>query len=131
VAYSSAIQRQQPTASALVFLTNPQSDRQFLTTFACSVEVCCCASTQKSGKSMGAAPKPRIKLAPKPKDREESGLWVDAVLIAKIHGQRPTSSLHPTGAANAPNRFLHFADLALGTIKADKFRSKKVSKTRE
>jgi hypothetical protein len=81
---------------------------------------------------MGATPKPRIKLAPKPKDHEESGLRVNAELIAKIHGQRPTSFLlHTTGSANAPNRFLRFADLALGTIKADKFRSKKVSKTRE
>jgi hypothetical protein len=81
---------------------------------------------------MGTAPKPRIKFAPKPTAREESGLWVDAVLIAKIHGQRPTSSLlHPSSAANAPNRFLHLADLALGTVKADKFQSKKVSKTRE
>jgi hypothetical protein len=35
---------------------------------------------------MGATPKPRIKLAPKPKDHEESGLWVNAELIAKIHG---------------------------------------------
>jgi hypothetical protein len=80
---------------------------------------------------MGATPNPRIKLAPKPSDREESGLWVNTELIAKIHGQRPTSSLlHRSSAANAPNRFLHLADLALGTIKADKFQSKKVSKTR-
>ena len=81
---------------------------------------------------MGAVPKPRIKFALKPMVIEESGLWVNTVLIAKIHGQRPTSSLlHPSSAANAPNRFVQLADLAIGTVKADKFQSKKVSKTRE
>jgi hypothetical protein len=59
---------------------------------------------------------------------EELGLWVDSALISRLHRQpskSPAQMILPDS-----ERMLHFADLAFGTIKPDKFKAKKVSKSR-
>jgi hypothetical protein len=79
---------------------------------------------------MGATPKAaKSRILSRPDDAE-LGIWVDSVLIAKLHSQ-PSSNLFRPTAPNGSAHLLHFADLALGVVKADKFKSKKVSKTRK
>jgi hypothetical protein len=59
---------------------------------------------------------------------EDLGLWVNSTLISRLHSQpskSPTHLGHPDS-----ERMLHYADLAFGTVKPDKFQSEKVSKTR-
>jgi hypothetical protein len=79
--------------------------------------------------NMGATPKAAKKPVPKWSDDDELGMWVDSALIARLHGQ-PSTSLHQA-PPNGSSHILHFADLALGTVKPDKFKSAKVSKMRK
>jgi hypothetical protein len=73
----------------------------------------------KSGSQMSASPK-TAKNGKQQKD-EDLGLWVDSALISRLHSQPSKSPTHMV---------LHYADLAFGTVKPDKFQSQKVSKTR-
>jgi hypothetical protein len=75
-----------------------------------------------------SSPKTGKKHPPGPKD-EELGLWVDSSVIAKQLKQ-PTQSLFVRAQHPSAERLLHFADLALGSIKPDKFKAQKVSKKR-
>ena len=73
---------------------------------------------------MGASSKKALS----PKDREERlGLWLDTDLIDKHLKQHTVFSQHMPVSTD---RLLHFADLALGSIKPDKFKAEKVSKKR-
>ena len=83
------------------------------------------STSQKSGTSMGASPKTAKKPLPHTNGDEELGLWVDSRLISK-HLKQPSQSMFRPSA----DRLLHFADLALGSAKPDRFRSEKVSKQR-
>ena len=78
---------------------------------------------------MGAKPKRAKKAASKPQDKE-LGLWVDAHLLGR-HLKQPTQSMFGHSLPGSADRLLHFADLALGSIKPDKFKSEKVSKQRK
>jgi hypothetical protein len=60
---------------------------------------------------------------------EELGLWVDGAILSR-HLKQPTQSLFGQQLPPSTERMLHFADLALGSIKPDKFTSEKVSKQR-
>lgn len=75
---------------------------------------------------MGATPKTAKKPVPRPNADEDLGLWVDSRLLDR-HLKQP-SVFQPVWPS--ADRLLHFADLALGSIKPDKFRSQKVSKQR-
>jgi len=77
---------------------------------------------------MGATPKTAKKPVPQPNGDEELGLWVDNRLLSK-HLKQPSQSMFQPAWPSA-DRLLHFADLALGSVKPDKFRSEKVSKQR-
>jgi hypothetical protein len=77
---------------------------------------------------MGAKPKASQKATPEPNDGE-SGLWMDSALIARLH-QQPTTTFHAAIAPTGTAHILRFADLALGTVKPEKFKAEKVSKTR-
>ena len=59
---------------------------------------------------------------------EELGLWVDARIISKHLKQPSQSTLSQRASADS---LLHFADLALGSIRPDKFKPERVSKKRE
>ena len=72
---------------------------------------------------MGATPKTAKKPVPQRNEDEDLGLWVDSRLLSK-HLKQPSQSMFLPSA----DRLLHFADLALGTVKPDRFRSEKVSK---
>lgn len=61
---------------------------------------------------------------------EELGLWVDGAILNR-HLKQPTQSLFGQQLPHSTERMLHFADLALGSIKPDKFKSEKVSKQRK
>jgi hypothetical protein len=80
----------------------------------------------KSGFQMSASPK-TAKNGKQQKD-EDLGLWVDSALISRLHSQPSKSPTHMVLPDSA--RMLHYADLAFGTVKPDKFQSQKVSKTR-
>ena len=74
---------------------------------------------------MGATPKTAKKPVPQRNGDEDLGLWVDSRLLSK-HLKQPSQSMFRPSA----DRLLHFADLALGSVKPDMFRSEKVSKQR-
>ena len=77
---------------------------------------------------MGAMPKTAKKPLPQPNGDQDLGLWVDSRLLTK-HLKQPTQSMfQPAFPSTA--RLLHFADLALGSVKPDRFKSRKVSKQR-
>jgi hypothetical protein len=78
--------------------------------------------------TMGATPKNGKRPAPKPSLDEELGLWVDSRLLNKQFSQPSQSMFQP--AWPPADRLLHFADLALGSTKPDRFRALKVSKQR-
>jgi len=77
---------------------------------------------------MGAKPKRAIKGAPAPGD-EKLGLWVDTHLLSR-HLKQPSQSFFDQVLPASADRLLHFADLALGSVKPDKFKSERVSKQR-
>ena len=74
---------------------------------------------------MGATPKTAKKPVPQRKEDENLGLWVDSRLLSK-HLKQPSQSMFRPSAG----RLLYFADLALGSVKPNRFRSEKVSKER-
>ena len=78
---------------------------------------------------MGAAPKTAKKPVPQPNGDEELGLWIDIRVLSK-HLKQPSQSIFDQPAWTSADRLLHFADLALGSVKPDSFRSEKVSKQR-
>jgi hypothetical protein len=69
---------------------------------------------------MGAKPKAARKPVSEP-DADESGLWLDSALIARLHRQ-PAKSLHSVIAPTGTAHILRFADLVLGTVKPQKFK---------
>jgi hypothetical protein len=78
--------------------------------------------------SMGTKPK-AARYVSQAIDDEKFGLWLDTALISRLHRQ-PSNSPQPKLLPDA-ERMLHFADLAFGTVKRDKFKSEKVSKVRD
>ena len=75
---------------------------------------------------MGTTPKNAKKPVPqRNEDDKDLGLWMDSRLLSK-HLKQPSESMFQPSA----DRLLHFADLALGSVKPDRFRSEKVSKER-
>ena len=74
---------------------------------------------------MGATPKTAKKPVPQRNGDEDLGLWVDSRLLSR-HLKQPSQSMFRPSV----DRLLHFADLALGSVKPDRFRSEKVSKQR-
>jgi hypothetical protein len=60
--------------------------------------------------------------------QEREGVWVDANVMARIHGSG--SKLSAPQATSEEERLLHYADISLGTAKRDQFKSEKPSKTR-
>jgi hypothetical protein len=64
------------------------------------------------------------------KEDQGDGLWIDATLIARLHGRRSALSLSQTFDAES-QRLLHYADVLLGTDKKEKFVSSKPIKNRE
>jgi hypothetical protein len=80
--------------------------------------------------SMGTSPKTNAtrRVQPSDSDNEELGLWVDTRLLTR-HLKQPSQSI-PNQPISS-DRLLHFADLALGSIKPDKFKAEKVSKKRK
>jgi hypothetical protein len=70
------------------------------------------------------------KIAKRPDEAEESvGLWVDATLIARLHGRHsPTMTKIPIDSES--ERLLHYADVALGTDKKERFVSSRPTKNR-
>lgn len=74
---------------------------------------------------MGATPKTAKKALPQRTEDEGAGLWVDNRLLSR-HLKQPSQSMFQPSA----ERLLHFADLALGSVKPDRFRSEKLSKQR-
>jgi hypothetical protein len=85
----------------------------------------CCFYFPESGSKMSTSPK--AGKSGKAKE-DDLGLWVDSTLISRLHRQ-PSKSLS-TMILPDSERMLHYADLAFGTVKPDKFQSKKVLKTR-
>ena len=77
---------------------------------------------------MGATPKNPKRPSPKPNRDEELGLWVDSRLLSKHFSQPSQSMFQPVWPS--ADRLLHFADLALGSIKPNRFRAVEVSKQR-
>jgi hypothetical protein len=61
---------------------------------------------------------------------DELGLWIDTPLVVRVLKQ-PSQSLFERQVPVSAERLLHFADLALGTTKPHKFKSKRVSKQRK
>ena len=88
--------------------------------------VLCCSSHPEIRLSMGVKTK-KAKASPTPD--EELGLWVDGTILSR-HLKQPSQSLFGQQLPHSTERMLHFADLALGSIKPDKFKSEKVSKER-
>jgi hypothetical protein len=82
----------------------------------------------ESGTAIVGSSSPKTGKKHPPPNDEELGVWVDSNVIAKQFKQ-PTQSLFVTQHPSA-ERLLHFADLALGSIKPDKFKAQKVSKKR-
>jgi hypothetical protein len=79
---------------------------------------------------MGTSPKTNAtrRVQASDSDNEELGLWVDTRLLTR-HLKQPSQSI-PNQPISS-DRLLHFADLALGSIKPDKFKAEKVSKKRK
>ena len=61
-------------------------------------------------------------------DQEFRGLWIDANVMARIHGSG--SKLSAPQITSEEERLLHYADISLGTGKRDRFKSEKPSKSR-
>jgi hypothetical protein len=61
---------------------------------------------------------------------QADGLWIDATLMAKLHGRRSALALSQTFDTES-QRLLHYADVLLGTDKKEKFVSSKPIKNRE
>jgi hypothetical protein len=60
---------------------------------------------------------------------ESVGLWVDAALIARLHGRHtPTMTKLPLNSES--ERLLHYADVSLGTKKKEEFISARPTKHR-
>lgn len=78
--------------------------------------------------SMGATPHNAKRPAPKPNRDEERGLWLDSQVLSK-HFRQPSQSMFQPASPSA-HRLLHFADLALGSIKRDRFKAVEVLKLR-
>jgi hypothetical protein len=64
------------------------------------------------------------------KQDQGDGLWINATLIARLHGRRSPLALSQTFDAES-QRLLHYADVLLGTDKKEKFVSTKPIKNRE
>jgi hypothetical protein len=60
---------------------------------------------------------------------ESIGLWVDAALIARLHG-RQSATMNKLPIDSECERLLHYADVALGTDKKEKFVSSRPTKHR-
>lgn len=63
------------------------------------------------------------------KDTESDGLWIDANVMARIHGAG--SRLSAPQITSEEERLLHYADVSLGTVKPDQFKSTKPAKSRK
>jgi hypothetical protein len=64
------------------------------------------------------------------KQDQGDGLWIDATLMARLHGRRSALAVSQTFDAES-QRLLHYADVLLGTDKKDKFVATKPIKKRE
>lgn len=63
-------------------------------------------------------------------NEQDADLWVDTALIARLHGRKSSPLSVPTLDAES-TRLLHYADVALGTEKKEKFVSAAPTKTRQ
>jgi hypothetical protein len=59
---------------------------------------------------------------------KSQGLWIDAEVMARIHGTG--SKLSAPHATSDQERLLHYADVCLGTAKPDEFKSEKPVRSR-
>jgi hypothetical protein len=80
--------------------------------------------------AVSAAPGKKKKNGKAKQDEQSAGLWLDAALIAKLHGKQ-SSSLADTRTLSAESqRLLHYADVVLGTDKKERFIASKPTKDR-
>jgi hypothetical protein len=79
--------------------------------------------------TMSAKPGKKKKQKQAEEAEESVGLWVDATLIARLHGRHSPTLATPTPSAES-ERLLHYADVVLGTEKKDKFVASRPQKNR-
>jgi hypothetical protein len=79
---------------------------------------------------MSAKAAKKKKKVPSP-DQANTGLWVDAALLSRLHGRKSSPLALPPAMGAEAQRLLHYADVALGIEKKETFVSAKPTKKRD